>query len=144
MSSGKTVVGLRALGTPILLKGPRYLAQPWRALWRPFLDSTVTDGPEIEVKEEPWGFSIVSPGREVNALEPWRALIESRNDVIRLSLEQAHDVIDLHAAVLVKEGRALLLLGEAWAGKTTTALKLVEGGWAYFSDDLAIIEKETG
>ena len=68
-------------------------------------------------------------------------MIESRNEVIRLAVDPLEGTIDLHAAVVVCNGRALLLMGEAWAGKTTIALELIKRGWDYFSDDLAVIDR---
>lgn len=127
------------LGAPIRLVGPAAFERPWQILWRPFLAQAVADPVRVEVGAHPWGFSIVAPGREINAIDAWRALIESRNDVIRLGLESLEDVFDLHAAVLVRDGRAVVLLGDMWAGKTTIALYLVAHGWRYFSDDLAVI-----
>lgn len=103
-----------------------------------------SDAVVVEVGREPWGFSIRSPNRDLNVTGLWRALIETRNDAVRLGLAATEGVVDLHGAVLVRDDAALLLLGEEWAGKTTLALELVDIGWRYFSDDLVVLERETG
>ncbi|HEX6940946.1 MAG TPA: hypothetical protein VF158_16125 [Longimicrobiales bacterium] len=43
------------------------------------------------------------------------------------------------AAVVAPDGRAWLLVGDAFAGKTTTTVNLVAGGWAYLSDDHVVL-----
>lgn len=133
------------MDAPLFLVGPAELAKPWRTLWKPFLAKSIPrSSPTVEVRREEWGYSVHSPGREVNVTDGWRALVESRNDAVRVGLEGTRGVIDVHAAVLVRNQAALLLLGEAWAGKTTIALALVDRGWRYFSDDVAVIERGTG
>jgi hypothetical protein len=49
-------------------------------------------------------------------------------------------VFALHAASLEKNGAGLLLCGEAGAGKSTLTLHLVEAGFQYSGDDVALIE----
>ena len=127
------------------LHGPSRFRAAWESLWRPFvIDPADPSDALVEVHEEDWGFKIRAPGRGINVFEVWQALVESRNDVVRLAIESTPDTVDLHSAVLVREGLALLLLGDAWAGKTTLALQLVQSGWEYFSDDAAIVEVTTG
>lgn len=46
----------------------------------------------------------------------------------------------LHAASLAKDGAGLLLCGEPGAGKSTLALQLVDVGFQYSGDDVALIE----
>lgn len=45
----------------------------------------------------------------------------------------------LHAASLVKCGKGLLLCGQPGAGKSTLALELVDAGFQYAGDDVALI-----
>jgi len=53
------------------------------------------------------------------------------------TLGEAADVWVLHAGAVALNGRALLLLGESWAGKTTLVSALVARGGALLSDDYA-------
>lgn len=133
------------LGTPITLKGPHELESPWRTLWKPFLIERADDGLIVRVTAHEWGvYSIDAPGRQVNVTDVWRALVESRNDVIRLGASPLPNQVHLHAASLVRDEKALLLIGDAWSGKTTLALALVHRGWTYFSDDLALLDIDSG
>ena len=138
-------VSLTILDGEVVLRGPSELEAPWRTLWQPFLSNrALPDAAAVTVTPLPFGYALRSPGREVNVTDVWRALVESRNDAIRLGLTATRDVVDLHGAVLVRDEKALLLLGDAWAGKTTLALALVQRGWGYFSDDLVVIERSSG
>ena len=58
---------------------------------------------------------------------------------------QCHHLLILHAAVVEKNGRALILPGEPGAGKSTlTAALTLLGGWRLLSDELALIVPATG
>lgn len=50
-----------------------------------------------------------------------------------------HDVLILHAAVLERGGRALILPGPPGAGKSTLCAALAVGGWRLLSDELALV-----
>lgn len=47
----------------------------------------------------------------------------------------------LHAAVVGWQGRAILLPGSSWSGKTTLAMALVEAGATYYSDEYAVLDR---
>ena len=50
----------------------------------------------------------------------------------------------LHAAVVEREGRALILTGESGAGKSTLAALLGERGWRLMGDEFALVDPATG
>ena len=49
-----------------------------------------------------------------------------------------------HAATLARDGAAVLLVGPSGAGKSTLTLHLMQRGWLPLSDDVALVEAETG
>lgn len=56
-----------------------------------------------------------------------------------------HEALVLHAAVLEKDGRALILPGEPGAGKSTlSALLCRHKGWRLLSDELTLIDLSSG
>jgi hypothetical protein len=48
------------------------------------------------------------------------------------------------AAVLAPSGVALLLAGDARAGKSTTSINLITAGWDYLSDDQVVLSRAAG
>lgn len=52
----------------------------------------------------------------------------------------AHHALLLHAAVLERHGRAVILPGEPGAGKSTLAAALMMNGWRLLSDEMAIVD----
>lgn len=54
------------------------------------------------------------------------------------------DLYFLHAAVLERDGRALLLVAESGGGKSTTTWGLLHHGFRYASDELAPVDLATG
>lgn len=50
----------------------------------------------------------------------------------------------LHAAVVERDGRALVLTGESGAGKSTLAALLGERGWRLMGDEFALLDPDSG
>ena len=48
----------------------------------------------------------------------------------------------LHGAAIVRDGRALLLLGHSGAGKSTLAVSALEAGWQALADDVVIVHPD--
>jgi HprK-related kinase A len=57
---------------------------------------------------------------------------------------QAHRWVAIHAAVLERNGRTLILSGESGAGKSTLCAALALYGWRLFSDEFALLDPDTG
>jgi HprK-related kinase A len=56
----------------------------------------------------------------------------------------AHRFLVIHAAVVEKGGRALILAADPGSGKSTLCAALVHQGWRLLSDELALVELSTG
>ncbi len=56
----------------------------------------------------------------------------------------AHHYLLLHAAVVERDGKAILLPGTTGAGKTTLCAALIGAGWRLFSDEIAALDLATG
>ncbi len=56
----------------------------------------------------------------------------------------AHRFVAMHAAVVERNGRALVISGESGAGKSTLCAALVLDGWRLLSDEFALIDPDTG
>lgn len=55
-----------------------------------------------------------------------------------------HDHLVLHAAVLERDGRALILSADPGSGKSTLCAALVQAGWRLLSDELTLLDLESG
>lgn len=76
------------------------------------------------------------PGNLAGALFEWTLNWCVGND--------AHRFVAMHAAVVERDGRALIVSGESGAGKSTLCAALVVDGWRLFSDEFALVDPETG
>jgi HprK-related kinase A len=56
----------------------------------------------------------------------------------------AHRWVAIHAAVLERDGRTLILSAQSGAGKSTLCAALVLKGWRLFSDEFALVDPDTG
>jgi hypothetical protein len=93
-------------------------------------------------------FSIAPDGGSVQS-QAFQAVTES--DLHGVFLEAVMRVVlfrrglvSAHAAALVREGRAVLVLGTKGAGKSTLSSALIECGWQLLADDLVRIEEIDG
>jgi len=57
---------------------------------------------------------------------------------------QAHRWVAVHAAVLERNGRTMILSAQSGAGKSTLCAALALQGWRLFSDEFALIDPDTG
>jgi hypothetical protein len=55
---------------------------------------------------------------------------------------QAPEMIFVHAGVVTREGRAIVMPGDSFAGKTTLVEALVRRGADYFSDEFAVFDQQ--
>ncbi len=53
---------------------------------------------------------------------------------------RAHQYLIFHAAIIEKEGKAILMPGVPGAGKSTFCAALVHDGWSLISDELALVD----
>jgi hypothetical protein len=68
-----------------------------------------------------------------------RSAVQLKGMVLEDVLETADYLCALHAACLVRDGAAILLLGPPGTGKTTFLLKLLSEGYSYMSDDVTLV-----
>ena len=116
-----------------------------RRLWEPFLVSGPSSSAlEVIVEKGNRGWFARPEGDPPTEKDLWGALIFVRNWIVESSLDRAEHLVSLHSAVVVRAGRAILLIGDAWAGKTTLTLRLVKKNFSYFSDDVAPIRLQDG
>jgi hypothetical protein len=139
-------VRISILGTEFVIRVPD---REWRRflelMWRPFL--VASTGERALVAEitphEVWNWELRAAGEPLGmGPDRWFLAGELRYWLARHAVENSVEHL-LHAAVVSRGDRALLLLADSGGGKTTLSLALRELGWAYHGDDLARIDPET-
>lgn len=56
------------------------------------------------------------------------------------ALARADACLHIHAAAVAREGRAILLIGDSHAGKSTLALHLLLRGWRFLTDETVLVD----
>ena len=56
----------------------------------------------------------------------------------------AHQYLTIHAAVIERDGRAAVLPAPPGSGKSTLCAGLIQRGWRLLSDELALLDMDTG
>jgi hypothetical protein len=80
-----------------------------------------------------------APGLEHATLAVALTLLDAE---IRLHIAaNARDLVFVHAGVVARDGRALVIPGESFCGKTTLVSALVKAGATYYSDEYAVLDK---
>jgi hypothetical protein len=113
-------------------------------------ESTGTPALTIDVQSLPWneGRQIASniycdgePEASATRLSGLAPLVKS---ALWSAAVNAHDfLLDLHAGVVGKDGRCILLPAPAGSGKSSLTAALTHSGLGYYSDEVALIERGT-
>jgi HPr Serine kinase C-terminal domain len=127
---------------------PWVMPAPKLPLWR----ARTGDGSLLRLRyarDDEWAeFVIDEHGREIRAGRSENVLLREAAElllgqVFSCALAQ-RQLTCLHAAVVELRGRVLALVGAAGAGKSTTALALVQRGATLVSDDRAVLRERNG
>jgi len=87
------------------------------------------------------GHAVLEDGRETDrcaSLEALTPLVKA--SFWRLAVNRRRYFLQIHAAVLMRAGRCVLLPAEAGSGKSTLAAGLAATGFRYLSDEAALLE----
>jgi hypothetical protein len=103
-------------------------------------------GPGREVH---FRFEVSADGRSVRSEAlPWvhaEDLFTTFAEAVMRSIFRRRGIVSFHAAALARGERAILLMGDKGAGKSTLSAALALRGWSVVSDDLVrLIEGEPG
>jgi hypothetical protein len=108
------------------------------------IEDVVTDRRRFGiVREEDGGHSVWNPNTMVSTHMGQELAVMTMEGQIRSWLAvNAPGFIFVHAGVVGHEGKAVILPGESFAGKSTVVAELVKRGADYFSDEYAVIDSE--
>jgi hypothetical protein len=115
------------------------------AVRSPAATGTVARSWTIERAEgsEQWN---VSGASETSSMIPLRAgtrdmaLLYVEYDALDWLIYNSPDTITVHAALLSKNGKGVVIAGPSFSGKSTLATALWRSGWSLMSDDLVFID----
>ena len=129
-------------------RGPAHLHLPfgWRAAADRDLDVPVSVSYELLTGASDG----VSPSYRVRAGMDLVAEADSFTDAVRalaahaelFVAEHAPDHLFVHAGVVGWEGRAIVMPGSSFAGKTTLVQAWLDAGATYYSDEFAVLDRE--
>jgi hypothetical protein len=63
--------------------------------------------------------------------------------LVETAIDASSTLFLMHAALVEKDGRGLLLPGRSGSGKTSLALSLSQAGWRYVTDDVVPVDLQT-
>ena len=141
-----TVVELDLLGTrfSISVDDPTWSAV-LRDLWGGFETNARTAGRPVTIETGPGVLRLGLPDQPLLDFdEPWTLAEVLRFWIAEDALKATSGLVLIHAAAVVRDGDALLLVGASGAGKTSLTLALLDAGWALGSDDVAPLDPSTG
>lgn len=126
------------IGEPDLVPLVRAVLPPgWREPGGAPPDAVFT----IARDHEDGGYAVLHDGEPVGRSEDREFAVEILDAKLRLHIaEHTPDWSFIHAGAVAVGGRALLLPGRSFAGKTTLVRALLERGAEYLSDEFAILD----
>ncbi|MCL7488972.1 MAG: hypothetical protein M8357_12460 [Desulfobulbaceae bacterium] len=141
---------LRAPGATVrLCSEDRKLGERFAATVQHLQDSPCVAGVQATialVHEQPaGGWSVYLDGRRYASGVAENSVLPYIYSLFFVSASRGLDrYFLLHGAALAKNNGALLLPGVAGSGKTTLALLLAEQGWQLYSDELVVMDVDSG
>ena len=103
------------------------------------------DEPDGIVVSAPPGLVITVVGNRAHVHLPDLAALPFFESCVYLPLTwllARNERFVLHGAAIVRDGRALLLLGHSGTGKSTLAVSALEAGWQALADDVVIVHPD--
>lgn len=108
---------------------------------------------DVAAHEVEWGFAVMLDDeygyrvRDGDGVETVCGEIELAVGLMRLQMRRfvgyhAKDLVFVHAGVVGHAGRAIVIPGHSFSGKSTLVAALVRAGAAYYSDEYAVINKD--
>jgi hypothetical protein len=146
MSDGNaSSIGFEAFGVRVAVAAPKVLMERVEAVLPPARRRCDPAAAEVAfgLVDAPDGTAIAKDDEMLTEGIPLHTALEVLEREVRTEVAlRAPGFIFVHAGVVAREGRGLVLPGASFAGKTTLVAALVRAGAAYFSDEYAVLDQE--
>lgn len=134
-------LGLEILGSPFVLVCPD---GRWRdflgRLWAPFEIAPPDEGNAIFITPHVANWRVTCSWHNgTEQRDVWLVANEIRHLMVERAIAKADGLVAIHAAAVSYHDTGIVLCGDSGVGKTTLTLGLVDLGWAYMSDDVAVV-----
>ena len=97
----------------------------------------------IEINFDGTTYEMIYEGSEPARGEDEVVFFKYFDSIVRASVgEEARDFVFLHAGVVGWKGKAIILPGDSYKGKSTLVAELVRAGAEYYSDDFALFDSD--
>jgi hypothetical protein len=142
------VISFEAFGVRMLLgTNRREVSERMRMAlppgWRPCESKDVEDHRLLLLSDSRGTYGLYLGAAPVIEGVPLELALEILDSTIRARVARdAPERIFVHAGVVALEGRALLIPGRSFSGKTTLVAALVRAGAAYYSDEFAPLDRD--
>lgn len=139
LRAGAAVLGVRASPALVDLVGEALGLLPAASASTTRVDALISVVDAGEGRFEVWcgGEPVAAPQALHDAAQ---AVLGAVNQV---AATRPVGAIRLHGGVVAKDGRAVVVCGDSGAGKSTLVSALVQCGWSYLTDEVAVIEGAT-
>lgn len=136
-------VGVRVNSTEALDRVRDYLPPDWTPSTSPVVErlySLVVGGKDSRTNVRRFNLIYGDAARLERSLELESVLRSLESDMQHYIAEAAPRRVFVHAGVIGWRGRAVLIPGRSFSGKTTLVAELVKAGAVYYSDEYAVLD----
>jgi hypothetical protein len=136
-------VGVRVNRAEALDSVRDYLPPDWKPSISPVVDrlySLVVGGADSRTNVRRFNLVYGDAGRLARSLELESVLRSLESDMQYYIAEASPRRVFVHAGVIGWRGRAVLIPGRSFSGKTTLVAELVRAGAVYYSDEYAVLD----
>ena len=102
------------------------------------------DAPHIfHLEREGKGYSQTKNGENAGVSKTKKVLLHYFDGILRITIaEYAVGRVFLHAGVVGWKGKAIIIPGNSYSGKSTLVAELVRAGAEYYSDEYAVLDEQ--
>jgi hypothetical protein len=136
-------IGIRANSTEALAHLTPYLPPAWEPSSSPVVDqlySLIAGGPEAQPGIRRFNILYSGPARLARTHRLTEALERFGEDLQLFVAEMARTRLFVHAGVVGWKGKAIVLPGRSYSGKSTLVAALLRAGATYYSDEYALLD----